>query len=278
MALVDVRREANSVYHANLSALGKTMLSTFGVEGPAAYERRFVSRTDQSYQTSDDLIFGDCLHIAVLEPDRLPEAVVEAPSWAAKNGVKRGHWDEFCAEHPGKHVLTRDEMRMLREMVVAFREQAKSFMETPGEVELSVYWRDRRGILHKCRPDKLFVYPNRALIGDFKSAFDSSPPAFFWAVKRFHYWLSVPHYIEGVEEWLGVPVHFRFYVIGKKHPYKAEIYDLPAAQLREATQTRQRWLDKFAWCQSTGMWPDSLSQVGSAHRSEVPNANELAVW
>ena len=208
---------SNRDYHAD-QALGSTSLRTLALRTPAHY------KWESEHPVHKDVFdFGTVAHSYILEGDHSGVEVIDVPD-------KRGNkWTIPAAEarEAGKIAVTAAEwadVEGMRESVMAH--PLASTMLTGHRAEVSVFW-EEGGQMFKCRPDAW----KPGLIADLKTSRDANPNEFGKGAFDYGYFMSAPHYVDGVKAATGEDVKFIFINVEKTAPYLVSITELTDADL-----------------------------------------------
>lgn len=252
-----IRECTNAEYHADHSAVSKSMMSVFLSDGPLEYYERFVAKTKPAWtKQKREMRLGDLCHTAVLEPDRFARDYLISPTWATTKRLAK----VFEAENPGKTIISRDEKRKVELIIESVRGAAPTIMAAPGWVERSYYFTDEEtGLLLKARADKVIPMPTMEnpewlVILDYKTTHDADAARFTWVARRFDYGIQQVHYSNVIGGATGLPVQFAFLVSETKDKYRTELYDLKPADVSQSAGKLRNTLRRIAECHATGEW------------------------
>jgi hypothetical protein len=255
-----VTTETSEDYHAEHSAVGNSMLSTF-IKSRRLYHARHVARTAPT-EKKDCYDFGSASHFATLEPHRLAANVVVAPkSVLSKSGARAGNaWYDYEAvcRATGLIPLTEDvyaKVIALRDAVYA-NPIARELLEVDGEVEQSIRWHcDMLGRNRKARPDKYI--PSRNIVIDLKTTHDSTPRGFANAIDTNGYDRQDVFYSDGIEAKHGTRPLFLFIAADKSFPHTCRVYrlnELDRDNKRPAREELDNALIDLRHCHETDDW------------------------
>ena len=205
---------------------------------------------------------GTATHTAILEPDRLSETVIKSPPYNLRSSTARAERDQFIAENPGKVVLLPEEY----ETVLRIRDRVHSHpiargLLAGGRAELSYFGCDpETGETIKCRPD--YMHDNGFAIIDLKSTKNAAPAAFAKDAANMHYDISVPWYLDVLDNLYGeTPQHFIWLAVEKEPPYAIGIYYAQPADIDRARECARRNFMRLVNAKRTNQWPDYASEV-----------------
>jgi exodeoxyribonuclease VIII len=174
-------------------------------------------------------------------------------------------WAEFEKDHPGKTVVTFEEMQMVNAMAESVgKSETASALLSGGKAEQSVFWKDPvHGFLCKCRPD--FLNPKYEVIVDLKTTNDVSPEAFSKSVANFKYHFQAVHYLAGCEAVMPDQYGaFIFVCVETKEPYPVATYVLDHDSLNVAEVEMEPLLNRYAQCMENDTWeglPDEVEVI-----------------
>lgn len=259
------------LYHrwpaASNSALGRLLRSP-------AHMRAYL---DGEYKDTPALIEGRAIHTAVLEPDAFAGRYTVAEQCQAKkkdgdrcsNGGLMIHRDIgwVCGVHgrdpklvaaPEAEVLAqadRDRILAIRDSVMA-HPAARALVTGPGQVELSLAWRDREtGVLCKGRWDRHTPELGGGAIVDLKTTTDAGRAAFEKSIFKFGYHRQAAFYLMGAKA-RKIPVRsFAIIAVEKEPPYGVAVYRISDAVVQDAQEQVGRLLRLYKQCKETGEYP-----------------------
>lgn len=230
-------------YHADHSAISKTMLWTF-MQRKRLYEAEYVLHSPMpARKPTAEMDIGEIAHAALLEPDKLRDRYVVIPdAILASNGAastKEAKAFKADAEASGRVVLKADQLDTIRSMVLSVGKTFRQWLDCPAKRESAIYWTEpTTGRRCKCRPDWLIVSRDTAFIFDVKTTADASPAAFRNRCEAHGYWLQDAHYSEGVNIATGLDTEFHFVVIETKFPFACNVQRIDHRSAVQAEKVR----------------------------------------
>lgn len=206
---------------------------------------------------------GTVIHAAILEPDSVPGLYVVSPPFNRRTNAGRAERRAFMLAHKHVAVLTEQEVKA----VFAIRDRAYKhpkiapLLTEPGKSEQSFFSLcSRTGMPRKCRPDRM--HDNGFAILDIKSAETAHPKEFSRDAGKFAYDISVPWYLDTIEDLYGeAPQHFIFIPIEKKPPYAMGIYYCKPHDIKRARESYQKHWDRLLEARRTNYWPDYAEEA-----------------
>lgn len=244
-----------------LSASGIKLM----LQSPAHY--RFDK--DHPAETTDAMLMGSAVHMAILEPERFATSVIVVPEDAPKRptsaqwGAAKPSpsslaamqwWTDFNAEAAGKLVLTTEQGAKVEGMANAVRRHPiHDEMMGSGHSEVSFFWRDARlDIPCKARFDRL---NDSAFAFDVKSCQDASPEGFARTVAAFRYHVQAAWYNTGHEHLRNESLRaFLFIAVESAAPHGCAVYVLePNAIMFGASRCEEAML-LYKQARDTGYW------------------------
>lgn len=255
-------------------------------ENREAYYEVFEARTRKDDSTTDNLIFGVCLHTLAL--DGVDNTVIAIPDSAlTSNGQRRGKaWNAFKAEcnERGLTPLFWEEIETLKHMVAALQKHPRAKELLYGDdavVEESIFWQDvDTGLWLRVRPDVRRNLGYFRAVVDLKSAADVSAEGFAYSATKFAY--DIQHYLykQGVKAATGEDHAFTFVVVEKEWPFRVRCYELDEEYERLAESKTRLALEQIAKCRLTNNWMpvgwDTIQAIQPPYKAKFANQWEYA--
>lgn len=237
-------------YHAH-KALGSTGLK-YGLKSMAhfkAYKDGLVKLKE-----SRALDIGKVVHSCILEQDF--SGYVKGPDVDKRTKA----WKEFekDAKQSGKIVLSIQDYEQLKGMFDAFfKHPIATRAISKGKAEETFIAEDKStGLLLKARPDYIVESEKGNYIVNFKTAQAADRDSFERAIYNYRYDFSEAHYIDVIEQAIGLHItDSLFIVIEKEPPYLIGIYRSMDSMIERAMQRRRHLLNRIAECEKSGQWP-----------------------
>jgi len=239
---------SNADYHAH-SAISKSGLDLIA-RAPALYKYR----RDNPTPRTDAMRWGSLVHTAILEPEKLNDAVAVLPEMDRRTKAGKEEYAAFVMSVGDREPITADEYaELLATRDAAWADPvARKALAMIELVETSIFFR-ANGIDCRCRPDAILT---NGTILDLKTTRDAAPDAFAKSIASFRYHVQAAFYSDGYKQALGeMPRGFSFLAIEKEPPYLSACYVATTAMVARGRMDYQRDLDTYARCLETGIWP-----------------------
>lgn len=224
-------------------------------------------------EPTDAMLFGQALHIAVFEPHRYAESVIEYPRFEGKGSREaRAQWE---AEHAGRIFLTADELQQIADIqreILSIR-LAKSIAYAPGAAEVCAVWSEAIDLGEqtvevecKARIDKLYA---GYFLADLKSTTCAEPEQFARKiVPVYGYHRQMAWYRRGATANGVSAPHAVIIAAEKSKPYGVSLIELTTAQLDAADAVNMSTLTQWAVAVDRGSFPGYCT--GEAVHVELP--------
>lgn len=227
---------------------------------PLAYRRA----CDVPLADRDTFRLGRAAHTAVLEPHRFD---VDFVTWTKRTKAGNmsprsgGEWEDFCAEHAGKTILTPVQVERARAMAAAVHAHpvaAPVLCDPTARVELGMRW-VQDGIACKGRLD--LVTATRLV--ELKSCADPRPQRFAATAVNFRYLMQLSMYGAGLLATEGIEREPLIIAVQNVEPFDVVCYSLPPDTRQHGDDELKEALDLRRACTAIGQWP------GQAEEREV---------
>lgn len=232
---------SNKEYHAD-PALGSTSLKTLALRTPAHWK---WERENPVHKDAYDI--GTAAHSLILEDDDSQLVLVEANDWK----TKAAQAEKAKARSEGKIALLPKELaqvKAMRDSAMAHPLARNAF--TNHRAEESVFW-EEDGQMFKCRPDAW----KQGLVVDLKTSADADPNEFGKVAYNFGYFMSAPHYVDGIKKATGEEVKFAFVNVEKSPPYLVSVTELTESDMNRGRFQLDRAKRIYRECMASGNWP-----------------------
>lgn len=238
----------NDEYHAG-DGVSNSRLSVFR-EDPALYHARFIAKTLPPPPSSEAFDIGTALHELVLFGEF--ESCIVCP-FDKLDRRKKEH-KEWAESTDGGIVLSQSDVSDLREMRDALYEHRAArrlLFDAPGDCEVPLRMTcPESGLLTRCKIDRL----SESFCVDLKTTRDPSPKAFATAAANYGYHRQQAFYSRLASSYIGQEIPFYFVSIGKRKPYRVEVYKLEPEFVVEGSIERDFLLGRIAECHESGVW------------------------
>lgn len=241
----------NADYHAD-NGVSSTQLKDVATKTPA----HALARRNGEQKDTPALVFGDALHVAVLEPDRYPTSHMRGPDGDGRSKQAKEARAALAADHPDATILPPAVFDAVEQIAAKVREHPRfESLLTGGQAETSGYWTDEEtGLACRIRPD--YMHPASPLLVDLKTTLDASPKGFQRALTTYGYHIQAAFYLDGFEAIEACPCRdFVFVAVEKTPPYAVAIYRLDDAAVEYGRRQYRRALRTIADCIESGTWP-----------------------
>lgn len=248
------RREYESIEAVNQSTL-KLFSKT------AAHAREAMLHPKEPTEAMN---FGSALHCAILEPKRFQQVYVVAPKFDRRTKEGKEGWATWEEQNRGKEIVAQDDMAAISAMANSCYSEplVKSLLTAPGSNEVALVWTDKRtGLRCKALLDRVTTYANYTVVLDIKSARDAGELEFGRAVFKLTYHVQAAFYLDGLNAIAPADRRFLFIAIEKERPFCVAVYELDDESIAQGRATVRRYLNTYAECMATGIWPGYPSGV-----------------
>lgn len=212
-------------------------------------------------EPTEAMLFGQILHVAVLEPDRFSKSYAVMPNLGNRQSkTVRAAEDAFRAEHAAATFIDKkdyDKAISMRDAVWS-HPTAKEILSSPGVNELSAVWKDKEtGTVCKGRQDRFGAWANWPTVVDLKSAADASRKSFSKAISNFGYCEQAAYYLDGFDVLAPFEGDRRYVLIAveKTPPFAVALYELDSQAIEVGRRKYRTHLVEYARCLESGVWP-----------------------
>lgn len=208
--------------------------------------------------------FGSALHAAILEPKRFEAEYIAAPKFDRRTKEGKEAWAAWEENNRDKEIISADDMGAIKFMQASCYADPvyKSLLTGAGTNEVAVIWTDvKTGLRCKALLDRVTQYAGYTVVLDIKSARDASELEFGRAVFRLGYHVQAAFYLEGLRVLAPTERRFFFGAVEKTPPYCVALYELDEEAIAQGRATVRRYLDSYAQCMATNVWPGYPSGV-----------------
>jgi hypothetical protein len=223
-------------------------------KSPAHYRDRIQNPPGPD---SDAMRLGRATHLAVLEPQRFRDEVVQ---WTG--GRRAGaEWTAFAAAHRHQEILTAPEWERCLAVQASVRasDSASRYL-LQGQAEQTILWSHRREAIVDF-PEVHFACKGRLdwigldAIVDLKTSRDASPEAFSRSCWQFAYHAQAAFYADGLSTATGKRLPVVVIAVETTAPFVVQAYRVPDEVLEVGRETYRDWLDRLDLCRRENRWP-----------------------
>lgn len=238
---------ANAVNHSTLKEIERS---------PAHYKLALK----KGGRDSDAKRLGAVAHLMLFQPSLVAGKIVGPPINPKTDkpyGMDTNAWRDHAAEHPGKLIVSPQEMQDAALAVQAIREHRElaPIMCESVENELVLVW-EEDGILFKAKIDAL----TSSDMGDLKTTKNAEDRAFARSIAEYSYHTQAALYLRGAIH-LGISVDR--YVIGavEQETYQIACYELDSHFISIGHTKVTEWIGKLRNCLMTDEWPGYTPKI-----------------
>ena len=234
-------RAAEGISHSQLVKL---------LENP----EKFKYRLDNPQEPTPAMIFGQALHMAVLQPDIFKDNFVTAPATDRRTKAGKDAWQAFCSGNKNKIIITAEDSEIIWEMAEKINKCHAAKILLNGEHEKEIFWNDdMTGEKCKCRVDCISRIGGRNVITDIKTTVKAETETFMRSAINYGYHIQAAMYCEGVGKNLG-DCDFAFIAIEKEPPYCINIMQADEYFIRHGKEEFCRLMNVYSRCRKSGNW------------------------
>lgn len=256
--VIGMNEMTNEQYHSSpgVSKSGLDLISAEIGQAPIHYWEKYINPDREPEEKTPALVFGNCLHSAILEPDLFEARHVCGLDLDRRSAANKQAHREFLAENYNKTIMSSadyEQCLRMRDKVHA-HPKARGLL-VGGKAEQTYFAKEpRSGALIKTRMD---YYRESFAIVDLKSCESASRAAFSKAAANYRYdiqafWYPFVLRCCGIEP----PDEFIWLAVEKSSPYAIGIYYAQPDLVENAGRAAMRDLAKIIHCMSTNEWPD----------------------
>jgi len=206
------------------------------------------------------MIFGNILHIAVLEPKRFNQEFVLAPRIDRRTKEGKAEWIEFEAKNEGKTVLSADQWEQCQGIIKSIRSNDRfcDLLYSAGKNELSFVWKDAEtGLLCKGRLDRLTRFQGWSAIVDVKTTVSAEVGLFTRQSARMLYHVQAAFYLDGLQAIQPTERERDYYILAieKTRPYGMRLFEFNEDAIYDGREKYRYYLRQYKECYESGIWP-----------------------
>lgn len=213
--------------------------------GPLAKPRK---RTPQ-------MEIGTMVHCLMEGNVDIEQLVAIPPDFNLRKPADREKKKEWLDANKDKIIIGQQELDRAMDIGDALQEDEDVMRLLEGaELELSGWWIDpQTGLLCKFRPDVL--RRDIRMIIDWKTCDDASTEAFMWSAKRYRYYISAAHYLNGMSAvTFGEIYQFAWVAVESTKPYGIKIYWAEQPGIQECKSRVQAALRRYKEAAEAQYW------------------------
>lgn len=212
------------------------------------------------------MLLGRAVHAAVLEPDTFAERFGKAPEKLdRRTKAGKAEWADL-QQMFGADILTHDDFKKcmaIRDAV--WKKRTSKMLKGSGDIEVSVVWQERNGVLSKARMDRVSKDLAGGTIVDLKTTTDASLLQFERRIFQMGYHRQGAWYLRAAAA-QGIKCgHYTIIAIEKEPPYESATYRLTEQAIDAGWQQIEPLLDIYAECAEKNDWPgypDEVKDIG----------------
>lgn len=232
---------------------------------------RHIERSEAHYRAARDQnggketsskAFGTGEHALLFEPERFSAMLVPPPinpSTRKPYWRNTQAWADYAAQHPGKLILTDDEIANMRAGVrqLMSHPDAAEVLLADGMSEVAVVWDEQteHGPLRcKSRIDRLIRCPiisKRYGWADLKTTESADHAEWRRSMIRYGYHTQAAWIDRGLAA-NNLPTGGLFLVVESSDPWEPAVFEIGEETMRVARAMVQEWIWRIARCQKTG--------------------------
>lgn len=264
---------SNEQYHA-MPGISKSHLDYIARrKSPKHYWQKYLNPNREPEIKTYDMIKGNAIHSAILQPDVAEKMVVIGLAHARRSKAEKEAWAEFELEHAGQYILKPDDYDEVFRVRDSFwnhpvapgilsngiAEQSFFAMRDVPDGEGGVLIDHETGEviqeLVKCQTD--FIRRDYDYIVDLKSTDDASEIGFANSCGNYRYPVQAAWYQDVLTAWYGrAPKEWILIALEKEPPYAIGIYRFDEIDVAKGRLAADRDFKRIAECRRERYWPD----------------------
>lgn len=216
-------------------------------DSPAHYLAGFGPETDPMAK-------GTALHAYMLGG---AERVVVYEGGARNPNFKK--WQEFQAEHEGKHIIIPSQLAVVDGMRRALEAHPRAMeLLDDGVQETRITW-DHHGRACAGTPDVVLPKNRRKRLVELKTSVTTDPRRFKWHALKQGWFSQVAWYADGLERSVDYehgPVDEVYIVaVESRAPHAVTVFRVRESMLKRGRETWHIWFDTLLACERSNQWP-----------------------
>jgi hypothetical protein len=208
--------------------------------------------------------FGNAVHMAILEPDRIDKEIVEGLGHERRSEKQKAAWAAFEAEHAGKIILDTEEIGQVYAMrdAVWSHPFARALLSAKGYREAGAIWRDEEtGEPCKTLMDLIANHAGWTWVADVKTCKDASAAAFAKTVVNAGYHAQATMMLDGLHFLAPRDRRFVWIAVEKEEPFAVAVHELGPDGVFAGRARWREWLARYAEARRTNQWPGYAAGV-----------------
>ena len=222
-------------------------------------------RMDHDRQDTASLSLGRAVHTAILEPAEFSERYAIAPKVDRRTKAGKADWADFQEQAGERELLGTEDADTIDSIAKAVTNNslASSYLELPGQSELSVVWTDAATDRRcKARIDRYTHQGGKPLIIDVKTTRSITPSGFARDAAKFGYHLQAAFYCRAVASLEpGRIPSLLFLAVETLPPFAVAIYRLGEESFASGDLLVDELLGEFTACEASSAWPGPTTTV-----------------
>jgi hypothetical protein len=221
-----------------------------------AYCRYYVEHTEEKILSSSSIRVGSAVHDGLLQG--FPVQCYPDECHASDGRIIPKRRAEYDIEHPDEITLSKAEYRKYAGAVNAIQSniEVANALRRAVYIETPIFWQDSYYMEFRCKPDWVAFNGRDREVELWDLKVTGTPVEGDWEItaKKLRYDLQVIHYSEGATRLWGLPVKFKFVVVGNFPPHEVRIVELTEEELDDARWDYRSLLFDLRECYETGDW------------------------
>lgn len=246
--------------YAAIDAVNHSFLVDMYQKSPmhAHYIRAMGGRNDTA-----SLAFGRAIHLAILEPQKWDQEVMEIPKTDGRTTAGKQAWANFQRKAAGRITLEPAEMTKVREIAHAIlsHQSARELFKNKGVNEMTMVWIDRATrVKCKGRVDRWTTFERTPCLMDLKTCRDVKERAFQKSMVDYGYGLQAAFYLMGAETLQPIPSGapqrvFMWLTVESDGPFDIGVFQADTKIIEHGFLQMRALLRTYKQCRETKVWP-----------------------
>ena len=240
---------------------------------------RLLSGTPEKYRyykdnpqpATDALIFGQALHMSVLQPEIYEANFAVMPDVDRRTKSGKQIWEQFAAENEGKTFISANFQNKIDDMTAKLNSDPFASKLLSGEREKPYFWTDdMTGEECKCRVDCITQMGGTTYIVDIKTAENAASDEFTRKSIKYGYPMQAAMYSEGVKKATGTSGNFVFVIIEKEPPYAVNIMQADGLHVQYGYDMFREAIGIYHDCKINNNWYGYLGKFNNVNVLGLP--------